>query len=158
VTKFDDDIDDFKKKVNQWPNMKRLDERATVRIARQWVGKIKEEIARGLSPLTRRKFPRYKNPDRYPGDRKPHQPVNLELTGKFLSDLKIDSVVTSGRDITVNLYYAGAKSPLIEQGHREGANGQPRRPTIPQGDENFSRFLTKEIESAYVTLIEKFDV
>ncbi len=158
MSDFGDDLDKFKKQVNKFTDMKRLNERETVTLARAWVEKIKEEIARGLSPLTRKKFPKYKDPERYPGDRKAHAPVNLELSGDFLADLKVKNVITSGKQIVVNLGYGSQKSRNKELGHRDGANGQPKRPTLPEGNEDFSSFLNKELTAAYVKLIEKFDV
>lgn len=47
---------------------------------------IKPRIAKGISPVRGyRNFPKYKNPKSYPGNRKPSNKPNLELTGEMLS-------------------------------------------------------------------------
>lgn len=159
MTKFDDDIDKFIKDTKQFANLKRLPVKDVKAIAQTFIGKMKEEIARGLSPITRKKFPRYKDTEKYPGKLKAHAPVNLELSGDMLSDLKTEAVITTGTEIYILLKYATRRSSLKEQGHREGANGQPKRPTLPQGRENFSDHLTKSLEADYAALMErKFDI
>lgn len=108
-------------------------------------------ILAGQSPIKGRgAFPKYKNPKKYPGDLKPHSPVNLFLSGKFLNSLK-SQVYQRGKGYAVEIGYFTKLSAKKEQGHREGANGQPRRPTIPKLDKR-ERF-TDEIQNAARAII-----
>lgn len=68
----------------------------------------------------------------YPQKRE--RPVNLWLSGDQMDDLEARSTSTG-----LSIGYWKAKSVLKEKGHREGANGQRLRPTIPQGNETFTR-------------------
>jgi hypothetical protein len=63
------------------------------------------------------------------------RPVNLKLTGAFLSNLKARVVkVASGFGVSIG--YRKRSEQLKERGHREMANNQAFRPTIPQSDQN----------------------
>lgn len=65
------------------------------------------------------------------------RPVNLKLTGDFIKSLVV-WISGSGRKKTVNVGFKDKLSLAKEKGHREGANGQPQRPIIPQGRETLS--------------------
>lgn len=105
---------------------------------------MQASIEQGSSPIKGRgKFPRYKNPDKYPGDRKPHRPVNLYLTGQMLSSLRYS---INKAKVAVRIFYANRKAQLKELGHREGANGQPSRPTIPNDDEALNQTISKRVQ------------
>jgi hypothetical protein len=110
---------------------------------------MKETIAKGYSPIRGYgKFPAYKNPSKYPGNRKPKSPVNLELKGDFLDALEFTLVqVRSG--FATKIGYAGSKENKKERGHREGANDQPKRPTIPINGETFSEKITNAFMEIY---------
>lgn len=95
------------------------------------VDAMKGLISTGESPIKGwGRFPKYINPKRYPGKRKPHSPVNLYLTGAFLRALRA-KVTAQTKRIKIEIGYFAPKQAIKEQGHREGANGQPERPTIP---------------------------
>lgn len=72
------------------------------------------------------------------------RPVNLFLTGDFLRALQARVTGTAGEfGLEVGFFEGskdrfGTEAYLKEQGHREGANGQPERPTIPLGTEDFA--------------------
>ena len=104
---------------------------------------MKSVIESGTSPIEGKgKFPRYKDPKRYPGKLKKPTPVNLKLTGEFLDALTAD-VVQGDYGKAVEIYYAGDQE-VKEQGHREGSNGQPSRPTLPAlKGEQFSARIRK---------------
>jgi len=105
---------------------------------------IKELTRRGISTIQGNgKFKAYKNRKKYPGDRKGATPVNLRLTGDFMNALT-KKVVPDGKSYKVEVFYAGDED-LKEQGHREGVNGQPKRPTIPIGNEKLSATINKEL-------------
>lgn len=114
------------------------------------VSAMKSAIASGQSPIAGYgRFPAYKNPDRYPGKKKPHTPVNLKLTGQFLDSLTYEVLADrTGQGFNVLFFYRGTDQNIKEVGHRRGANGQPKRPTIPdtRAGERFSRL----VEDAYL--------
>ncbi len=76
------------------------------------------------------------------------RPVNLKLSGDFLSDLtwsKFKERFGTG----VRIRFKTKKSRLKEKGHREGANGQGIRPIIPEAGENFRRDILDKIVELY---------
>lgn len=127
---------------------------------RRVVSKMKELISRGISPVRGpgigSRFERYKNPDRYPGKKKPHSPVNLKLSGDFLGDLGY-AVVPRADGFGAEVGYGSSKSAVKEQGHREGANGQPSRPTIPDATrgEGFARSVEDEYSKVILGAVRK---
>ena len=123
------------------------------------VTEMKDLISKGISPIKGKgRFPAYKNPKTgYPSTvRKQHPdkrntPVNLRLTGKMLADLK-SLVIRRGKLNLPEIGYRSQKEILKEKGHREGANTQPQRPTIPIGNEVFAQrvqdIILRHIRSA----------
>jgi hypothetical protein len=93
------------------------------------------------------KYP-YSVMGKYPQKRE--RPVNLFLSGKFLRDLEARA---NSRGVTIG--FKTELSELKESGHREGVNGQPQRPIIPQGNEKFSPSIYKKIVDALTTAIRK---
>jgi hypothetical protein len=91
------------------------------------------------------KYP-YSVRDKYPDKRE--RPVNLRLSGEFIKSLT--AKVVSG---VLSIGYFNEQFAKYESGHREGVNGQPKRPTIPQNSEQFSdtiyRRLVKVIQSVF---------
>lgn len=128
---------------------KPIDKSTAEKVGATVVSMMKQMISKGLSPIKGNgRFPAYKDPDKYPGKRKNKRPVNLYLTGEFLDSLKfIPKSSKSGFDTVI--YYDGKESELKEQGHREGANGQPLRPTIPQGGEKFAETIRIAFSKIY---------
>jgi len=114
------------------------------KIGKKTVSAMKRQIRKGISPISGKKFPAYKNPKRYPGRRKRHSPVNLRLEGDFLRDLKVTDIFL-GKNPFFTIGFGSRESDKKEQGHREGANGQPKRPIIPIRGESFSRAVLKEM-------------
>jgi hypothetical protein len=112
---------------------------------------MKAMIAGGKSPITGRAFPKYKNPARYPGRRKPSTPVNLRLSGAFLTDLTGKAFAKRREGVGIKVSYRTALSNKKEEGHRDGVNKQPKRPTIPEGNEEFAapllRFFFREMSA-----------
>jgi hypothetical protein len=123
-------------------------------VGRKALSEMKSLISRGVSPISGGgyggKFPAYKNPDKYPGKRKSKTPVNLKLKGDFLDDLDY-SVVKGKSGYAAEIGYSSPKEKLKEKGHREGANGQPERPTIPifNRGEKFAR----SIQDAFLKVV-----
>lgn len=96
-------------------------------------------------------------------DKKP-RPVNLFLSGDFIKSLitlvvKKGGTDTKGKTILVDkrlrITFDKEESKQKELGHREGANGQLKRPIIPKGKEDFAAPLRKLLVDAYVQLIKK---
>lgn len=130
----------------------------TQKMGREVVLEMKRLIAKGESPITGpgipSKFPAYKNPNRYPGNRKPHRPVNLKLTGAFLKALGFRSFQISRRWFA-SVGFDSRKEQRKELGHREGANGQPKRPIIPnpsQGEKFKRKVQNKILEVARMSV------
>jgi hypothetical protein len=126
-------------------------------IGRNCVEAMLEMIGKGTSPIQGNgRFPRYKNKLRYPGKAnnkrgKLNSPVNLKLTGQFLNALNY-KVMKTKEGYSVSIGFDDRLAQKKEQGHREGVNGQPERPTIPQpkNGETFARLVQQE----YLTVIE----
>lgn len=130
-------------------------------LGNQVVTEMKKFISRGVSPIRQAgRFPEYKTPERYPRrvqrkypDKK-NRPVNLKLSGKFLDDLKVTSI-RLGSNPSFNIGYSSSLSKQKEQGHREGANGQLKRPTIPNNNEEFVVSIQKIITDEMIRRINK---
>jgi len=122
------------------------------------IDEMLDRILRGQSPIQgKNRFPKYKNPLKYPGNRKPKTPVNLWLTGQFLKSLKATPIAGGGaleRLININLDNRLAR--LKEEGHRIGQNGQPERPIIPIGSEKFQPRILIKAKKAYIELVKDY--
>lgn len=126
---------------------------------------MKEMISKGISPIREvGRFPAYKHQrvkGKYPANQKNNypdkkqRPVNLTLSGEFLSALSSRIIKNNAKGkFPVEVGYILKNKGKVsaskkEEGHREGVNGQPKRPTIPQGDEQFAAKLQKIIFGAY---------
>lgn len=72
------------------------------------------------------------------------RPVNLTLTGAFLSSLTF-GFGSAGKKMRVVIGFFDPKQAIKEKGHREGANGQPKRPIIPKGNQKFNETIRLDI-------------
>jgi hypothetical protein len=72
------------------------------------------------------------------------RPVNLKLTGAFLSALEF-GIGRVGKKVLVTIGFFDQEQVKKELGHREGANGQPKRPIIPRGSEMFGQTIRLDI-------------
>lgn len=116
-------------------------------IEKNLLEEIKDNIKKGISPISGSRFPAYKNPKRYPGKRKPKRPVNLFLTGQFLRSLRV-RVNIVGQALSIRVFFTNEKAKDKERGHRDGANGQPKRPIIPAPNQLFSKRIMLELRRA----------
>lgn len=115
---------------------------------------MQSRIARGYSPIEGKgRFPKYKNPKKYPGDRKPKSPVNLYLSGKFLNQLRAQVSPVQGK-ILIGFWSDYGKK--LESGHREGVNKQPKRPIIPADGERFTRPIRELILKLYQKAVREY--
>lgn len=128
------------------------------------VQEMKKLIATGLSPIAGRgRFPGYVGQGdkrRYPGSVKSKhsdkrdRPVNLTLSGDFLK--KLTSVATVGANkISIAIGFKDPLSVKKEQGHRDGANGQPERPVIPDGSERFTPAIETILLDGFQAVINR---
>jgi hypothetical protein len=158
MAKFKIKIDhkDIQKLKDQIQNVKKaVDAKTAKRAGVAAIEVMKDLISKGISPIRGKgRFPGYKNPNKYPGDRKAKRPVNLELTGEFLNSLEAKTVKGRfGEDTEVG--YFNQESKDKEQGHREGHNGQLKRPTIPEGNEELAIKVERAVEEVYVERLEE---
>lgn len=114
---------------------------------------IRDNCSKGISPIAGDRFPAYKNPERYPGKRKPQRPVNLFLSGAFLGSLR--QAVKIGTEPFIRFFFSDPKSYKKEKGHREGAGGQPKRPIMPKGSESFSQGILVAVNNKLKDIVNK---
>lgn len=124
--------------------------RALSKAAKSATGNVKKQIRarqktlRGLaSQAQRRGYPDSLGPKVLAQTGKKARPVNLKLYGDFLENLE-----ARVRDRIVEIGYFKQSEAIKELGHREGANGQAIRPTIPIGNEKFNAAIDAEILKA----------
>lgn len=118
------------------------------KVARSFKDKGRRKQARKIAEDTKKnKYP-YSVMKDFPNKRE--RPVNLELSGAFLADLKAKP---TPKGVTIG--FGTELSELKEQGHREGVNGQPRRPIIPEGDEDFSPSIYRRILSVVSSILKE---
>jgi hypothetical protein len=134
-------------------DLRKLKSKSLNAIADSLIKEIKDRIAAGISPITGKRFQSYKNPKKYPGNKKPSRPVNLYLSGDFLRSLR--TRFRSGKNPIITVYFTKALSELKEQGHREGANGQRKRPIIPQGKEGFTDGILTAVRKVFRMVLDK---
>lgn len=133
---------------------KRVNLRVSKQTANLILDMMKEMISRGSSPIAGNgRFPAYKNRKKYPGKQKPATPVNLYLTGKFLSQLVAQVSPVRGN---IRIGFNSKYGKTLEQGHREGANGQPSRPIIPEENERLAKPIRAAILELYTNAVRKY--
>lgn len=119
-------------------------------VAAQVIADMKESIAAGVSPVRgERRFVAYKNPEKYPGDRKSKRPVNLYLSGDMLAALRF--YPTAGPSVSIGIK---GQAGVIARAHNDGTSTIPRRHFMPtdKGDE-FSVTITRRIRDLYARAI-----
>lgn len=140
------------------------------------VEEMKNLISKGISPIAGNgRFPEYKGAKakkeankgrrkksklsfstsypfsvqrKFPG--KKERPVNLFLTGKQMKGLLAKAL--KGR---FEVGYFDTLSIDKESGHRDGVNGQPRRPTIPSDREDFSPSIYRIINAVLSDILKR---
>lgn len=110
----------------------------------------KEAVRKGLANTSNR-YPF--TPEAIRLGKKP-RPVNLILTGDFLLALE-KSVTKSAEGIGLEIGFFEEKEAVKEQGHREGANGQPERPIIPVGREEFAQTILNAVFKKIEKIIDQ---
>lgn len=106
--------------------------------------RARQKKLRGLASQARKRgYPDSLGPKVLAQTGKKARPVNLKLYGDFLENLE-----ARVRDRIVEIGYFKKSEAIKELGHREGANGQAIRPTIPIGNEKFNAAIDAEILKA----------
>lgn len=122
---------------------------AIVKVARSLTGERKKSAKQKAANLKKGKYP-YSVQRKFPGKRE--RPVNLFLSGDFLDSLK---VIPLARGLRIGFF--DKLSVKKEQGHREGANGQPKRPILPTRGEEFSPSIYRRVvDTLTLVLRNKF--
>ncbi len=142
---------------------------------------ILTKIDRGISPVNGvRTFQKYKNPERYPGNKKQNNKPNLALTGSMLSHYdarpgneqmtitlgihkdapkeELIKAVANNEGTQSSLTGALAKSSkdkkLIKK-VKQASKGIPARPFIPLKAQSFTRDITLAVRKYFAYCLDK---
>jgi hypothetical protein len=134
---------------------KRITKASVEAAGKNLVESMRDLISKGISPIRGQgRYPAYLNPKKYPGKKKPQRPVNLFLTGQQLKSLKARAI-RAGKGWAMELGYFNEEASVKEKGHKEGAGGQPRRPTLPERTSDFAITLQKELQNFLVRYLQR---
>ena len=135
-------MEDIRKLISQPDNKKQ--------VADLVISQMKTSIASGLSPVRGiGRFVEYKNPAKYPGDRKAKRPVNLYLTGEMLGALNF--YPTSGPNVSIGIRGTLGK---IAKYNNDGTEHVPRRHFMPTNEgEEYTVTITRSIRDLYARLV-----
>lgn len=145
---------DLKKIIEKEKDLRYLTKSDLAEIGRIVIKETVQKANKGISPLTGKRFPAYINPTNYPDKvkkkfpTKRRRPVNLHLSGDFLSSLIFEA--RPGSKPSIRFTFSDNLSKLKEKGHREGAGGQPKRPIMPDRNETWSKDIVLQITKALV--------
>ncbi len=110
------------------------------------VEEVKRFMASGVSPVkNKRRFPAYKDKDKYPAKKKPSRPVNL-----FLSGTLYDSLIAAKS--SAMSFYIGISSLAREdvkvyaKANNLGENNIPARRFVPIKGEQFNISIMRKIK------------
>jgi hypothetical protein len=139
--KVDVRLENLKRKVRDY-----MDDRTAKKIGDMLVSKSREFVAKGQSPVREvGRFPAYKDPIKYPGDLKPARPVNLELTGEYLSHL---GYRRRGSTLEFGLMGMTGKIAKMAETHEKGLHDHvARRQIVPEPGQNFVASIATELRS-----------
>lgn len=126
-------------------------------VRKSTTNKQKKKQLKGRLAQVQQGYP-YNQMSNYTG--KKITPVNLKLSGSFLSNL-IFKIREVDSGVTADIGFFDELSVKKESGHREGVNGQPERPIIPIGSEQISvaiqKLILKIFKATIDTLIKRVD-
>lgn len=119
------------------------------------VTEVKRFMAAGTSPVKgKRRFPAYKDKDKYPGDRKASRPVNLFLSGALYAQLV--AARTSATSFFVGISsLASEKIKTYAKANNLGENKIPERRFIPIKGEVFNVSIMRKIKDIVARRIAK---
>lgn len=143
-------IKSFVDRINGLTSTMRVED--AQRMGKEVVAEMKDLISKGISPIAGvGRFPPYKHAGvkgKYPDNQKRKfpskrsRPVNLFLSGKQMRALRF-RVTRNKQGAGIEVGYFDSDEAKKEQGHREGVNDQPQRPTIPTGEEGFAEKIRR---------------
>lgn len=116
------------------------------------VSEIQNDLDKGNSPVRgERRLERYKNPEKYPGDRKGTRPVNLSLTGEMRRYIRSE-VVPGRAAVNVGLLNAPPDVQARAIAHLKGTPHMAQRKFLPweEGDE-----LTVRIRRRLISIYQE---
>mgnify|MGYP001195900596 CR=1 FL=1 len=123
---------------------------------------IKDSISKGISPVRgKRSFAKYKDKNKYPGDKKQSNKPNLKLTGELLDNYTARTV--SG-EIAVTIGIHSDASDFVKTKANANQNGTKTkggevaiaaRPFIIQEGEEFNSQISIAIMKAFANVISK---
>lgn len=119
---------------------------------------IKPMIAAGVSPVQSvdggRRFKGYKNPDKYPADKKAKRPVSLKLSGEMLAWYK--AIFVSGVRITLGIAPSApkevkerAEANNVGTTNKEGQIAIAARRFVPLKGETYAVSVVRKIKNLY---------
>lgn len=112
------------------------------------VDEAKQMIAEGQSPVRGHgRFERYKDRHKYPGDLKPHRPVNLNLTGEMLEGLTFRQ--KSSSVLEVGFIKGSSERKKIAEYHTSGTEHMAMRRVIPQEGEEWAVKIMRKLRDLY---------
>ena len=122
-----------------------LTKRGADNLGKVIVSEMKKDISRSRSPITGETFPGLQDPYRSRKQKlgKGNKP-NLKLFGQFLNSL-MNAVTKNRSGFSAVIKFSNQLARKKEQGHREGANNQEKRPIIPTREEGFNRRISRII-------------
>lgn len=114
------------------------------------IAEMKSFITRGVSPVKgERRFEGYRDPKKYPGDRKSKRPVNMTLTGSMLDALTYRFV--AGSTFTVG-WFSGVNAKKAHN-HNNGVTVPERRLLPDRRNESFNVSIMRELRNYYAKII-----
>lgn len=150
VKKLQKDLTDA---VKEKADLSKLKTKSLEQLGQLVIDEMLTRVASGISPITGKRFQAYKNPKRYPADKKPQRPVNLRLTNQFLKSLIYK--VKPGKNPSIIIQFSNPFAEEKESGHREGVGGQPKRPIIPEKSEGFAIGIMTALRLLLTKLVDK---
>lgn len=121
-------------------------------VAKDLIEDIKKSIAAGISPVFgERRFVGYKDPKKYPADKKPSRPVNMELTGSMLRSLTYRLRGGSPGAFLVG-WFGGVDGEKADN-HNNGITVPERRLLPDRANERFNASITRSLKNYYAKII-----
>lgn len=118
------------------------------------ITEIKRFMLAGISPVKgKRRFEKYKDKDKYPGDRKPSRPVNLKLSGDMQSEL-VAAKKDSGFYLGISTL-ASNKIKTYAKANNLGEGNIPERRFIPVSGEVFNVSIMRQIKDIIARRVSK---
>lgn len=127
------------------------------KVAKLLLKEIKLNTSKGISSVAggSRRLQKYKDPDKYPANRKKARPVNLYLTGQMMKALTTQVVIEED-SFGINVFFNNLTETEKYITHHYGLHGVPSRKIIPIDDgEEFSKKVNRYIRNLFNDLIQR---